>query len=131
MPLGFLLNALATMLALPGWYSDTMANDTEISANDMLANGSGTSETLANDTLADETRTDGQMANDTLANGLSGAGANDALANGSNFEELVINTDDGSKGTRGVRLATQTKFIGEPMIRHACVLSVILGMPSA
>ena len=93
-----------------------MANDTE-----PLANGSKANVTLA----------DGQVANDTLANGPSGAGANDALANGSLIEELVINTDDGSKGTRGVRLATQTKFIGEPMIRHACVLSVILGMPSA
>ena len=92
-----------------------MANDTEISANDMLANGSGTSETLANDA---ET-----LANDTLANG--------SRANDSSIEELIINVDDGSKEARGTRLATLTKFIGEPMIRHACVLSVVLGMPSA
>ena len=55
-----------------------MANGTEPLAND--------TETLANDTLAN-----GSRANDTLAD--------DTLANGSSIEELVINVDDGSKGT--------------------------------
>ena len=88
-----------------GGGDDTMANGTDPLAND--------TEASANDTLADGQMADGQMANESSIN------------------EIVIHVNDGAKGTHGARLATQTKFIGEPMVNHVCVLSVIFGMTLA